>query len=364
MLLAHNIAMRPNRKWILLETAFDGLGAMGYRRSANGVSLMSPLVTIVIVPREQFSRARLSLQSVLDTTEHDCPIIYVDGNSPPDLARDLEAASDRLLLIRKDHYLPANTARNLALAHVRTRYVVFLDNDVLVWPGWIASLVKCAEETGAWVVGPLYCIGSPDSQEVHSAGADTSITEENGRRRIHELNHHCGKPAAEVRALVGRAPCDQMEFHCLLARTEAFDRIGPLDERLLVAFDHVDFCMAVRNANHQVYLESDATITYLAPPPLAWSDLPFFLLRWSETWFQSSKDHFCEKWQLDPGDAVFQDHENYRVQHRARMLTTSVQVNRFVELTLGKILEKTLIKNLAQRNPPQLDGRVPRAKIS
>jgi hypothetical protein len=46
------------------------------------------------------------------------------------------------------------------------------------------------------------------------------------------------------------------------------------------------------------------------------------------------------------------------------MLTTSVQVNRFVELTLGKILEKTLIKNLAQRYPPQLDGRVPRAKIS
>jgi GT2 family glycosyltransferase len=337
---------------------------MRYRRARIGVPLMSSLVTIVIVPREQFSRARLSLQSILDTTPRDCPIIYVDGNSPPEVARDLEAMSDRLLLIRKDHYLPANTARNLALAHVRTKYVAFLDNDVLAWPGWITSLVKCAEDTGAWVVGPLYCIGSPDSQEVHSAGADLGIIEENGRRRIHELTHHCGKQADEVRALVGRAPRDQMEFHCLLARTEVFDRLGPLDERLLVAFDHVDFCMAVRNANQRVFIESAANVTYLAPPPLAWSELPFFLLRWSETWFQSSKDHFCKKWELDPGDAVFQDHENYRVQHRARILTRSVHVNRIVELTLGKILEKTLVKNLAQTTLPQRGSRIRNAIVS
>jgi GT2 family glycosyltransferase len=337
---------------------------MGYRRSAIGAPMLSALVTIVIVPREQFSRAHLSLQSILDNTERDCPIIYVDGNSPPDLARDLEAMSDRLLLIRKDHYLPANTARNLALAHVRTKYVVFLDNDVIVWPGWIGSLIKCAEETGAWVVGPLYCVGGPESQEVHTAGADAGIVEENGQRRIHELHHHCGKQVAEVRALVGRAQRDEMEFHCLLARTEVFDRLGPFDEGLLVAFDHVDFCMAVRNANQKVFVESAATVTYLAPPPITWSDLPFFLLRWSEAWFQSSKERFCEKWQLNPGDAVFADHESYRLQHRARVLTRSVRLNRIVELTLGKVLEKTLVKNLAQREICRNRKPVPRATIS
>jgi len=46
---------------------------------------------IVIVPREQFGRARLSLQSVLDSTERDYLAIYLDGNSPPNLARDLES---------------------------------------------------------------------------------------------------------------------------------------------------------------------------------------------------------------------------------------------------------------------------------
>src|SRR5579872_454272 len=245
---------------------------MGYRRTRFGAPIMSSLVTIVIVVREQFGRARLSLQSILQTTPRDCPIIYVDANSPPDVVRDIERAGDRLQVIRKDHYLPCNKARNLALKHVRTKYVVFIDNDVLVWPGWITSLIKCGEETGAWLVGPLYCIGGPDSQEVHTAGADARIIEEHGRRRIHELHHHCGKPADEVRALVGRTPRDELEFHCMLARTEVFDRLGPLDERLLVAFGHMDLCMTVRNANQKVFIESAATVTYLAPPPLGWSD--------------------------------------------------------------------------------------------
>ena len=212
-----------------LENDIDGVGANGLSSREDWGPIMSSLVTIVIVGREQFSRARLSLQSILQTTPRDCPIIYVDGNSPPEVARELEAASDRLVLIRKDHYLPCNKARNQALTHVRTKYVVFVDNDVLVWPGWISSLIKCAEETGAWLAGPLYCIGGPESQEVHTAGADAGIIEEHGRRRIHELHHHCGKQAAEVRALVGRAPRDELEFHCLLARTEIFDRLGLLD---------------------------------------------------------------------------------------------------------------------------------------
>lgn len=322
---------------------------MSYGRPAIGGLVVSAPVTIVIVPREQFSRARLSLRSILDSTERDCPIIYIDGNSPPSLARELEAMSDRLLLIRCDHYLPANTARNLALAHVRSKYVVFIDNDVMVWPGWIEALVKCAEETGAWLVGPLYLAGGPDSQEVHTAGAEAAIIEKAGRRYFRELQHHCGEQAAEVRALVGRARCDQVEFHCLLARMEVFDRLGPLDEGFLSVFDHVDLCMAVRHANQEVYVESAATVTYLLPPPLRWSDFPFFLLRWSEAWYQSSLHHFCEKWQIDPKDEAFREHEDYRLAQRARVLSRSAALNRMVEWSLGKLLEKTLVKALDQR---------------
>jgi GT2 family glycosyltransferase len=312
---------------------------------------MSASVTVVIVPREQFGRARLSLQSVLDSTVPDCPIIYVDGNSPQDLARDL-AITDRITMIRQDHYLSGNAARNLALPQVRTKYVLFIDNDVQMWPGSIDAMVKCADETGAWVVGSLYCIGAPGSRKVHSAGGEVRIVEKQGRRHIYERQLHCGERADEVRAMVGRSASDQVEFHCMMVRAAAFERFGPLDEGLRAAFDHVDLCLAVRNANHPIYVETAATVTYLPPPPIQWSDLPFFLVRWSEAWYQSSLHHFCEKWQLDPDDEVFRVHENYRLDHRARILTQSSRMNRIIEGSVGKILEKTLVKNLERRHHP------------
>lgn len=39
-----------------------------------------PLATIVITPREQFSKARRSLESILATTSAEVPLVYVDGN--------------------------------------------------------------------------------------------------------------------------------------------------------------------------------------------------------------------------------------------------------------------------------------------
>jgi len=194
------------------------------------IMLVSPSVTIVSVPREQFSRTRLSLQSILDARELDWPIIHVDGNSPSGLMRELAAIHERIDIVHKDEYLTGNEARNLALARVGTRYVIFIANDVQVWPGALRAMVKCAEKTGAWIVGPLCCAGAPFSQRVHVARCQLRIVEEDGRRRLHEVKPDCNEPAAEVRSRLGRGVSEEVEFHCLLARTELFDRIGALDE--------------------------------------------------------------------------------------------------------------------------------------
>src|SRR5207249_8335576 len=59
---------------------------------------------------------------------------------------------------KTERHLVPNEARNIGLRRVRTRYVVFIDNDAVPAPGWLERMVECAEETGAWVVGPLYLV--------------------------------------------------------------------------------------------------------------------------------------------------------------------------------------------------------------
>jgi GT2 family glycosyltransferase len=129
-------------------------------------------VTIVVVPRERFSFAARSLDSVLEHTPASVKLVYVDGGSPPTVRRFVERrASDRsFTLIRKNYFLSPNRARNPGLRDVTTKYVVFLDNDVLVSPHWLDALVECAEQTGAWVVGPTYCEEEPAGEIIHMAG--------------------------------------------------------------------------------------------------------------------------------------------------------------------------------------------------
>jgi len=54
----------------------------------------APLVTIVVVPREQFGRARLCLDALRDRTDVPHALVYVDGNAPAALARELAARED------------------------------------------------------------------------------------------------------------------------------------------------------------------------------------------------------------------------------------------------------------------------------
>lgn len=56
--------------------------------------------------------------------------------------------------------------------------------------------------------------------------------------------------------------------------------------------------MAVQRAGGPIYFEP-AVVTWMTPPPLVWSDLPFFLWRLCASWNRSPLEHFGRKWALD-----------------------------------------------------------------
>ena len=129
---------------------------------------------MVVVPRERFSTAIESLRSVLDHTEPPYELVYVDGNSPRAVRRAIQRLADEhgFHIIRSDRFLYGNEARNLGAAGVDTEFVAFVENDVLVTPGWLDALVRCADQTGAAAVGPLTLERNPaDADDAGVMGA-------------------------------------------------------------------------------------------------------------------------------------------------------------------------------------------------
>lgn len=267
----------------------------------NSLPIGEPEVTIVVVPRERFSCTEASLESIYEHTKVPFKLVYVDGNSPSNIKKYLqsEAKNRGFKLVRTNHYLSPNHGRNIGLAHVDTKYLVFFDNDVVVSPGWLKALIDCTEETGATVVGPLMCEKEPVHEVIHCAGGESHIvTDVKGRRHLREKMYKQGHRVEDMLPQLKRMETELAEFHCVLVRKEIFEIIGNLDPQMLCTKEHLDFCMTVREAGGTVYFEPDCVVTYVPGPPLELSDMHFYMLRWSDEWMRNSLQRLRQKWEL------------------------------------------------------------------
>jgi GT2 family glycosyltransferase len=321
--------------------------ALSLKEETRSPDKIEPEITIVVSPRERFSVSRQSLNSIYEHTSMPFKLIYVDGGSPAPIRRYVEAQakSKGFHLIRTNHFLSPNRARNLGLRHVDTKYVVFIDNDVIVAPNWLESLLCCAEETGAAIVSPLVCEGIPIHQTVHCAGGETGVrleTEgtETKRRMIEKIHLH-GCPVEKLRDTLQRKPTQLAEFHCMMVRTEFFERIGFLDEQLMNSKEHLDLCIAIEQAGGTIYLEPNAIVTYVTAP-ITWMDIPYYMLRWSDAWELQSLTRLREKWDLT-------EDKYFRVKYKSLGWRRSKAILKPLvhKFTFGKgslLLEKTLTR--------------------
>ncbi|WGV25753.1 glycosyltransferase family 2 protein [Halotia branconii] len=339
----------------------------------NSSAIAAPEVTIIVAPRERFSHSRESLESIYEHTKYPFKLIYIDGGSPRHIKDYLaqQAQQKQFQLIRTDYYLSPNRARNLGLRQVTSKYVVFIDNDVVVSPGWLQPLVECAEETDAMIVSPLICQGTPLHEEVHCAGGESGVLVETKgettRRRIIEKIYKQGRKIADVRPQLQRHKTGLAEFHCMMVRTDLFQQIGLLDEELLNTKEHVDLCILVSEIGGTVYLEPKSLMTYVTGQPLELTDISYYMLRWSDAWELKSLKRLRDKWNLTE-DEYFKN-KYKRLGWRRNMtiinpLARKLPIGKFGSRATGKVLffidkavNRFVTTRYAQKHLPSLQNQ-------
>ncbi|MFF3544815.1 glycosyltransferase family 2 protein [Streptomyces platensis] len=292
-----------------------------------------PRVTAIITSRERFSYAEESLASFFRYTSIPCQLVYVDVNSPRDRWNRIKRIADEhdIIAVRVNKYVSPNCARNIGLRYAEGEYVVFLDNDVEYTENWLEPLVACADEEKAAMVGPLYLHGPLHEQTVHMAGGDMEFSGAWGEREFVQTQRHFMKPLAEVpEQELHRQRCDIIEFHCALVRREIFDEVGGMDEGLLTTREHLDFSQRVLDAGGTVWFEPRSVITYRMPPPFALTDLPYFMLRWSDEWTKDTLRHFANKYGIKPSYV-----ERVTKNRKGRQYLLFEQVKPFLTSVLG-----------------------------
>jgi glycosyltransferase involved in cell wall biosynthesis len=275
------------------------------------------LSTLVVVPRDRFTLAIRSLNSIIEHRSCRERLVYVDAGSPTHIASELKSICEEngFLYIREPRFLSPTQARNLGARHAETKYVVFIDNDVVVSPNWLEALENCAEQTVAEVVAPLTCQKEPVHSEVHQAGGqvfesfDLFLEGKASQTRMVDMHVQQGQSVGEVGH--ARRSIECCEFHCVLVRRDILEKLGGLDEKLLATKEHVDFSLSIWKSGGTILLEPKSVVTFLFPDssnPLQRHDYKYFLLRWSPEWQLQSLNHFKTKWGLED-DPYFSQRE-------------------------------------------------------
>jgi GT2 family glycosyltransferase len=306
-------------------------------------------VTILIVPRDHFGHARASLESLRVTAPEGVHWVYVDAASPRRVRRWLEqqaAEDERFTLIRYDGFLPPNVTRNIGLEHCRTPWLVFVDNDVFGTPGWLETLMRCADETRADGVNPVVCIGGELHRDIHLAGGYARIEEREDGRYFVESHGFPKKRLADARPKMERGPLTIVEYHCLLLRREAVAAVEPLDERLTATREHLDLGLQLLQSGAKLWFEPDSVVTYLSPPPYSRGDRRHFLLRWSNKLAQESTDWFYDKWDLVRDEKYGKWNSVYLWRRRRRAMEPWATLTQKI---LGRKLGKRFLKRTEKR---------------
>jgi GT2 family glycosyltransferase/Flp pilus assembly protein TadD len=212
------------------------------------------LASIIVLCCDQLDYTRGCLESLLRCTRAPYELILVDNGSTDGTLAYLEAVRHqrgpaRVEVLRNESNRGVPAAWNQAIARARGRYLVFLNNDTVLAPGWLEGLVSQAlhDWPRVGLVGPV-TNGAPEPQGIRAGYDSLEHLDAFAAQRRQDF---AGRPLL-VRRLTG---------FCLLVRREVLERVGTFDERFgLGFFEDDDLGVRAQEAGYRLVVARDVYV--------------------------------------------------------------------------------------------------------
>ena len=239
-------------RWHAQSAPFE-TAAERFAQKARIARAETPLVTVCIVHHERPELVRMAVDSVL---AQDYPaletVLVDDGSESTEALAALDALEPEFsergwrVLRQENRYLGA--ARNAAAAAARGEWLLFLDDDNVLFPDAVSRLVRAAHFSGADCVPAASIRFFGDGDPRADAGSHGNPIRFLGAARAW----------IRFRNVVGDA--------CALVRHDAFEAVGGFTEAYGVALEDLEFLNRLILADFRVEPMPDPAYYYRTHP--------------------------------------------------------------------------------------------------
>jgi GT2 family glycosyltransferase len=213
-----------------------------------------PRASIVITAWRAAPLLITCLRSVADNvSEVPYEVIVAFNAASETLLADFERVVIGARVVRSPVNLGFAGACNRAAALARGEYIVFLNDDTEVEPGWLEALVRTADALpGAGAVGGAML--TPDGK---LAEAGSIVWRDGGITAV------SASVLEKVEPFDGTRQVDYCSACSLLVRRSTWDAVGGFDEEYYPAYyEDVDLCFKIRRNGEGVYFDPSSRVRH------------------------------------------------------------------------------------------------------
>jgi GT2 family glycosyltransferase len=213
----------------------------------------NPEVSIVIVEFNQSALTYNCLKSILKTVLIPYEVILIE-NAPQTPTIDFYNRLDHVRVYANEENLHFIKAANQGAQIARSPYLLFLNNDTVLYPNAVSIAKNTIEESKkVGIVGAKIILFNGKLQEVGCYLFEDGRTKGVGRYE---------NPFQEKYSYT--RPVDYTAGAFLFIRKSLFDEVGQFEEDYFPAYyEDVDLCLKVQNLGYEVMVNPDIIIQHL-----------------------------------------------------------------------------------------------------
>jgi O-antigen biosynthesis protein len=303
-------AVSPADEWHAIEAHLQRTGLEALVESGPAPSTFhlryalkaQPLISIIIPSHELAGELRRCVSSILaKSTYQNFEVLIAENNSSGveifQAYRDLQAQDARIRMVEY-HHAPFNYAEinNYAVSKARGEILLFLNNDTeVINPDWLERMLEYVQRPDVGAVGAKLYYPQKLLQHVGviigmhgTAGHQFS----NFPREF--SGYFCNTRLAQNFSAVTAA--------CLMMRREVFEQAGGFATAYRLAYNDVDLCLKICQANHVIVWTPCAELYHYESLTRGYDSNTDMLTR-----LQQEADLFRSRWKsfLETGDPYY-----------------------------------------------------------